>query len=233
MGHRVTIVGIKMARYSHVDWGLLLLRLGFAVLLVGLHGWTRLVRAFNLVVYGTAWTFVGLVERLGFPFPSLFAVPPRCRNRWRSFVALGLFARPAAAIIAFNMAVAFYNEAGKGDPYEVPGLYLLIALVLLVAGPGRLALPWPRRRPQNVNAAFFFEFLCIEARHLAERGEIRERSFLGPSLRQENIRFLGGEAGDEHQVVLVFPVDVDPAAIAQQIVLNRAVVVVGDLRARW
>jgi uncharacterized membrane protein YphA (DoxX/SURF4 family) len=56
------------------------------------------------------------------------------------FIALGLFTRPAAAIIAFNMAVALYNEAAKGDPFELPALYLLGALVILVAGPGRVAI---------------------------------------------------------------------------------------------
>jgi putative oxidoreductase len=135
-----------MARYSHVDWGFLLLRLGFAALLAGLHGWARLVRAFNFVVHGTAWTFVGLVERLGFPLPSLFAVLSALSESVAVvFVALGLFTRPAAAIIAFNMAVALYNETGKGDPLEVPSLYLLIAVVLVITGPGRLAIRWPGR----------------------------------------------------------------------------------------
>ena len=63
-----------MRRYSEIDLGLLLLRLGFAALLIGFHGWTRLFRAFNLVVHHQAWPFVGLVQRLGFPYPSVFAV---------------------------------------------------------------------------------------------------------------------------------------------------------------
>jgi putative oxidoreductase len=139
-----------MARYSSVDWGLLLLRLGFTALLVALHGWARLIRAFNFVVHGTAWTFVGLVERLGFPYPSVFAVLSALSESVAVvFVALGLFTRPAAAIVAFNMAVAFYNEAGKGDPYELPALYLLMALVLVIAGPGRLAIRWPRRNART------------------------------------------------------------------------------------
>ena len=50
-----------MTRYSGTDWGLLLLRLGFAALLIGLHGWTRLLRAYNFVVHGQPWTFVDLV----------------------------------------------------------------------------------------------------------------------------------------------------------------------------
>ena len=130
-----------MTRYSATDWGLLLLRLGFAALLLGLHGWTRLLRAFNYVVHGTPWTFVDLVGRLGFPFPSFFAVASALSESAAvAFIAVGLFTRPAAAIVAFNMAVAFYNEAGKGDPYELPALYLLLALVAAVAGPGAIAL---------------------------------------------------------------------------------------------
>lgn len=139
-----------MTRYSATDWGLLLLRLGFAGLLIGLHGWTRLLRAFNFVVHERAWTFVGVVERLGFPYPPAFAVLSALSESVAViFVALGLFTRPAAAVISFNMAVAVYNEAIKGDPFELPALYLLGALVLLVAGPGRVVVR--ARRPPGTN----------------------------------------------------------------------------------
>ena len=130
-----------MTRYSGTDWGLLLLRLGFAALLIGLHGWTRLLRAFNFVVHGQPWTFVDLVGRLGFPAPSVFAVlSALAESAGVALVAVGRLTRPAAALVAFNMAVAFYNEAGKGDPFELPALYLLLALVVVVSGPGALAL---------------------------------------------------------------------------------------------
>jgi len=129
-----------MTRYSATDWGLLLLRLGFAALLVGLHGWNRLLRAYNFVVHGEPWTFVDLVGRLGFPLPSVFAVlSALSESAAVALIAAGLFTRPAAAVVAFNMAVALYNEAGKGDPFELPALYLLMALVLAIAGPGALA----------------------------------------------------------------------------------------------
>src|SRR5437868_6030 len=138
----------SMLRYSRSDWGLLLLRLGVAALLIGLHGWTRLGRAFNFAVHGTPWTFVDLVARLGFPFPAVFAVLSALSESVAvAFIAAGLFTRPAAAIVAFNMAVALYNEAGKGDPIELPVLYLLIALVLVVAGPGALSVD--RQRPRT------------------------------------------------------------------------------------
>jgi putative oxidoreductase len=130
-----------MTRFSGTDWGLLLLRLGFAALLIGLHGWTRLLRAYDFLVHGQAWTFVGLVERLGFPFPSAFAVlSALSESLAAALVGVGLFTRPAAAVAAFNMTVAFYNEALKGDPYELPALYLLDAVVITAAGPGHLSL---------------------------------------------------------------------------------------------
>jgi putative oxidoreductase len=125
------------------------LRLGLAALLIGLHGWTRLGRAYNFVVHGQPWTFVDLVARLGFPFPPVFAVlSALSESAAVALIAIGLFTRPAAALVAVNMAVAFYNEAGKGDPFELPALYLLLALVVLVAGPGALAADRTRHAPR-------------------------------------------------------------------------------------
>ena len=119
--------------------GLLILRLGFASLLLGFHGWTRLGRAIGYVFSGQSWTFVDLVERLGFPMPAVFAVlSASAESVGAVLVAVGLFTRGAAALIAINMAVALFNEASKGDPLELPALYLLGAVAILLLGPG----PW-------------------------------------------------------------------------------------------
>lgn len=127
-----------MTRNAEIDWGLLVMRLGYSSLLIGLHGGARLVRAFDYVVLGQPWTFVNLVRNLGFPFPPLFAVLSALAESIAAlFVALGLFTRWAALMIAIDMTVALYNETSKGDPFELPALYFLIALVLVVAGGGR------------------------------------------------------------------------------------------------
>jgi len=119
--------------------GLLFLRLGFASLLIGFHGWTRLGRAIGYVFYGQPWTFVSLVERLGFPMPAVFAVlSAAAESVGALLVAVGLFTRWGAALIAINMGVALFNEASKGDPLELPALYLLGAVAILLLGPG----PW-------------------------------------------------------------------------------------------
>ena len=133
-----------MRRYSEIDVGLLFLRVGFAALLVGLHGWPRLLRAFNFVVHQQAWPFVGAVQRLGFPYPSVFAVLSALAESVAvGFVAAGLYTRPACLVIAFNMTVAVYSEVSKGDPFELPTLYLLVALVLFLTGPGRISVGSP------------------------------------------------------------------------------------------
>jgi putative oxidoreductase len=136
-----------MIRNSPTDVGLLLLRLGFAALLVWLHGWHRLVQAFGYLFLGEPWTFVGFVGSLGFPYPVVFAVcSALAESVGALLVGLGLATRIGAAAVAINMSVAVFNEARGGDPIELPALYLLIAVTLLITGPGAFAL---RLRPRS------------------------------------------------------------------------------------
>lgn len=136
-----------MSRVSTSEIGLLVLRLGFAALLIGFHGWLRFHRAFDYVVFGEPWTFVALVGRLGFPFPPVFAVLSALAESIAVlFVGVGLFTRWAAGIVAINMTVALLNESLKGDPIELPALYLLGAVVIIVLGPGRFSIDGRRRR---------------------------------------------------------------------------------------
>jgi putative oxidoreductase len=135
-----------MGRPSRTDYALLVSRLGYAALLIGFHGWSRLLKAFHFAVQGQPWPFVTIVERLGFPIPGVFAVlSALSESIAAAFVGAGLFTRSAAAIIAFNMAVALANEAAKGDPIELPALYLLGAIVIALLGPGRWSLDGLRR----------------------------------------------------------------------------------------
>jgi len=130
--------------------GLLVLRIGFASLLVGFHGWTRLGRAIGYVFYGQPWTFVDLVGRLGFPMPAVFAVlSATAESVGAVLVALGLFTRWGAALIAMNMAVALFNEASKGDPLELPALYFIGAVAILLLGPGSWSLDGVLRRKRR------------------------------------------------------------------------------------
>ena len=130
------------------DRGLLVLRIGFLVLLVGLHGGTRFLRAFEYAVWGEPWTFVGLVAQLGFPLAPLFAVLSALSESVGAvLVGIGLFTRWAAAVIVVNFVVAVVNEAAGGQSVELAALYLLVALVIAVTGPGAYAVDglWARR----------------------------------------------------------------------------------------
>lgn len=130
-----------MTRNAEIDWGLLVMRLGYASLLIGLHGGARFLRAFNYVVLGQPWTFVSLVENIGLPFAPVFAVMSALAESIAAlFVALGLFTRWAALLIVIDMTVALYNEISKGDPFELPSLYFLGALLFVIAGAGRYSI---------------------------------------------------------------------------------------------
>ena len=130
--------------------GLLFLRIGFASLLFGFHGWTRMGRAIDYVFYGQPWTFVDLVGRLGFPMPAVFAVlSVTAESIGALLVIAGLFTRWGAALIAINMAVALFNEASKGDPLELPALYFIGAMAILLLGPGTWSLDEVLRRKRR------------------------------------------------------------------------------------
>lgn len=87
--------------------------------------------------------FVELVAGMGFPAPLFFAwAAALAESAGGLALALGLLARPAAALVAVNMFVAAFVLQG-GDPFlerELALLYLFVALALTLTGPGRLSL---------------------------------------------------------------------------------------------
>ena len=95
------------------------------------------MRALMYFVLGEPWTFVGLVEGLGLPFPLMFALLSTAADSFAAFlVGLGFVTRWASVMVAINMTVAVYFETLGGDSPELPALYLLGAAVLAVAGAG-------------------------------------------------------------------------------------------------
>jgi putative oxidoreductase len=118
-----------------VDFGLLLLRLGFG-LGIAYHGYQK-------IFGGRMEKFTEGVASMGFPAPAFFA--------W--FAALGEFAgglllaaglatRLSAYWVATVMAVAAFVRHGA-DPFDRKELalaYLVAALALALAGGGRFAL---------------------------------------------------------------------------------------------
>ena len=126
--------------FGRPDLGLLILRLGFASVLLGYHGWSRLIQI-QAWLTGHPWAFVGVVDKLGFPAPVVFALLSALSESIGSMlVAAGFYTRWASAMITISMSVAFCTKFSKGESFELPALYLLWALTITVAGGGRYAL---------------------------------------------------------------------------------------------
>lgn len=116
------------------DAALLLLRAGFGAALAFGHG---VGKVSDLGKFTS-----GLASR-GFPLPGLFG-PAAALSEFLGglLLAIGLFARPAAAFVAITMLVAaLYIHAN--DPFMKKELalgYALSAIAVLIAGPGRYSL---------------------------------------------------------------------------------------------
>ncbi len=116
------------------ELGLLILRLGAFGIMALAHGWGKLP-----VQQG----FIDGVAAMGLPFPLFFAWAAALSEFAGSLlVALGLFTRPAALLVASTMGVAAFITHGA-DPLEkkeLALLYLGIALVYLFLGAGRFSI---------------------------------------------------------------------------------------------
>lgn len=116
------------------DAGLLLLRLAAGLAMAFAHGLGKLQDSSG---------FIAGVDKLGIPLPQL--------SGWLAILgefacglllAVGLFTRPAALLMAGTMAVAFFFVHGA-DPFqkkELAFVYLAVALALALTGPGRFSL---------------------------------------------------------------------------------------------
>ena len=131
-----------MSSINGTDVGLLIARVGLAVLLAGhatqkLFGWFR----------GMGVTATGeMFDRLGFrPGKLMVVVAGAGELVGASLVGFGLLTSLGVAVILGTMIVAAATLAGKGlwahlGGCEVPVVYALLAVVIGVAGPGRLSL---------------------------------------------------------------------------------------------
>ena len=124
------------------DLSLLFLRIGIGGMLLGLHGWARLVNAFGYLFLGQPWTFAGLVQRMGFPMPTVFAVASALAESLGAILLIaGLGTRWAALVVGFNLAVAVGLELSKhSSAVELPAVYLIAIVTIGIAGPGSYSL---------------------------------------------------------------------------------------------
>ena len=131
------------------DFGLLVLRLTGLILAFG-HGLSKIKSPGSMAPH---------LQQMGFPAPTASAWLAAIAEFGGGIaIALGLFTRPAAAMIAVTMAIAAFvahaNDpwfmTGQGPAKEPALLFLLPALALLFTGSGRFGLDALfRRRAQR------------------------------------------------------------------------------------
>jgi len=119
---------------SMQDLGLALVRVGFGLSLALAHGLGKLSHPDQ---------FVNGLTQGGFPAPALLGwVAILSEFAGGLLLALGLFARPAAALVIGTLGVAAFHVHGA-DPFQKKELalaYTIVGLAVLIAGPGRFSI---------------------------------------------------------------------------------------------
>ena len=124
---------------TYLNLTLLFMRVCTGFLMIYLHGWSKLMA-------GTGrWERLGsgLAEAIGF---SSLGIPLGFMASFAESIAaflliLGFITRPAAFLLAFTMLVASVKKLEVGlKAAELPLLFLLLSLVILLNGAGKFSL---------------------------------------------------------------------------------------------
>jgi putative oxidoreductase len=127
------------ANVKYLDQGLLLLRLGIGAFYI-FHGYPKLFGG------PERWEAAGgAISALGIGFLPVFwgFMAAVAETFGGIFLILGLFTRPAAALLFITMFVATFHHIGSGDSYfyiSHAGKMAVLFLSLLIIGPGKLSL---------------------------------------------------------------------------------------------
>ena len=134
MGFKSLLVGPIRLNSRATDFGLMLLRIFAGLSLAFAHGIGKIP---------ASGKFIRGVDKLGFPLPEVFAWGAGISEFLGGILlALGLFTRPSAVFIAITMSVAAFLRHAN-DPFgskEKALLYLGVAIMFLIAGPGRYSI---------------------------------------------------------------------------------------------
>ena len=116
------------------DGAVALLRIWLGAMMV-VHGYPKM--------FGDNTKFFARVEEMGFPAPELFGwLAAFSEFGGGVLLILGLMTRPAALLVTVTMGVAALIRHFD-DPFdrkELPLTYMVIAIAVLFAGPGKISL---------------------------------------------------------------------------------------------
>jgi putative oxidoreductase len=129
---------IWTALEKHRDVGLLILRLGLGLGFLFYHGWDKLMGGpERWAQVGGAVTYLGI----GFWHPFFGFVAALSESVGGLLIALGLFFRPACALLSGTMlvAVVMHYSTGQGTPaHAFKNAFVLLGLIFV--GPGKYSL---------------------------------------------------------------------------------------------
>lgn len=118
-----------------VDLAILLLRISFGLLMLP-HGWDK----FTKILAGD----FGFADPIGLGEKTSLILTVLAELFGSILLIVGLLTRPAALLLAFTMAVAFF-VVHSGDSFEVKEhalLFLIPYLAILLTGPGSISLDY-------------------------------------------------------------------------------------------
>jgi len=132
---------LLLGNFSHVNLGLLLIRIGVGLSLLLFHGWGKITGGPEL------WARIG--ENMGnlgiHVFPTFWGFMAAFSEFFGgAFLVLGVLFRPAAALVAFTMLVAAIRHLSLPPDAAAAGFQgashaleiLAVSLGLLFSGPG-------------------------------------------------------------------------------------------------
>lgn len=121
--------------HKYKDWGLLALRLTTGVVFI-VHGWGKLTDSPGIEA------FSGMVAKIGFPMPGLFAwLVALVEFVGGILLVAGVFLPYATILLAIVMLVALFTVKKFQLPAADPDLALLGSLIaLFTLGPGKYAI---------------------------------------------------------------------------------------------
>jgi len=124
-----------------VAWGHLILRASAGLMIFYIHGWHKLVGGVAYLQHGTPWTLAREVAEMHFPAPVASAFAATVMQFICSpLIAVGLFTRLNAALLAATLSVAILQNLLAGRDPQLALLYVIVLLSLVFLGGGRFSL---------------------------------------------------------------------------------------------
>ncbi len=141
-------------RTSKPGFGIIPLRVGAGASLLYLHAWSQAVAVFYFLWNRSSWDAISQLEKVGLPFPTMLAVVAALLAFLVAVSWLFGFLTRFSSFLFLPVALGALWVANRNLKFidaEISVLYFLIALTLLISGPGWLSLDHLLRQRRTKN----------------------------------------------------------------------------------